>query len=180
MTTDTDTDTDTDGDGDSIDDTDDRIAVRPGDTLRFTGGECPNTRIKYAEVETVWVTASGATMVKYCYGQRGGGGYGTMKYDNLRKWIGRGGITALDRRGDFAGLYPDRESLGGDGRDTAAEAAGTLIEWTDTTGTRWRVRSVFSASRQQHEVYIESRARPAGTWFRRETSALDSKEVLET
>lgn len=58
---------------------------------------------------------------------------------------------------------------------TASESV--VVEWTDATGTIWRVVRSYSRKRQQWEAAIESQARE--TWFRRETMVIDGPEVFE-
>jgi hypothetical protein len=58
-----------------------------------------------------------------------------------------------------------------------SDSESVVVEWTDATGTTWRVCRSYSVKRQQWEAAIESKARD--TWFRRETMVLDGPEVFD-
>ncbi|WP_248911043.1 hypothetical protein [Halocatena marina] len=53
----------------------------------------------------------------------------------------------------------------------------TVVEWTDKTGTVWRVERRYDRSRQQWECSIASKIRD--TWRVRERMVLDGKEAFE-
>jgi hypothetical protein len=59
----------------------------------------------------------------------------------------------------------------------STDARDVLLQWTDATGTTWRVSRTYSWKRQQWEAAIASKARD--TWFERERMVLDEKEVFE-
>ena len=58
-----------------------------------------------------------------------------------------------------------------------SDSENVVLEWTDVTGTTWRVVRSYSYKRQQWEAVIKSKARD--TWFRRETMVLDGPEVFD-
>jgi hypothetical protein len=57
------------------------------------------------------------------------------------------------------------------------DSESVVLEWTDATGTTWRVVRSYSYKRQQWEAVIESKARD--TWFQREIMVIDGPEVFD-
>lgn len=54
--------------------------------------------------------------------------------------------------------------------------ADTMLQWTDATGTTWRISRQYSQERQQWEATIVTKR--GQTWFERERMVLDDTEVL--
>lgn len=58
-----------------------------------------------------------------------------------------------------------------------SEREDTVLQWTDATGTTWRICRSYSRTRQQWEATIASKA--CETWFERQRMILTDKEAFE-
>lgn len=94
--------------------------ISEGTTLRFNNGfksSSPNpTRV---EVTGMRVKENGKSIVQYRVQESCNGGLYSRPYRNICRLIAAGSIEVIDRRDDFEGFDPVRESLGGPGHSNA-------------------------------------------------------------
>lgn len=97
--------------------------ITEGTTIRFNNGFKPSspdpTRV---EVTGMRVQDDGRTVVQYRVQESCGGGLHSRGYRSICRLIASGSVEVIDRRGDFEGFDPVRESLGGPGRSNATDS----------------------------------------------------------
>lgn len=91
------------------------VAIRPGMTIKWDYGSQPiDPDPDYAEVLGMQIDSEGQPQIRCKHSQRAGSATVWIPYDHI---VTTDYVSLIERRGDFEGFDPMRESLGGPGRD---------------------------------------------------------------